>query len=482
MQISEQEIKDVVNQVLANISINKKMLISSTDNLSYDPTLHTPGVYEKMEDAIDAAQQAFFELNKLSIEKRKEIIQAIRYAALAVTTIVAKLAVMETGMGRPEDKIEKNKLAILKTPGVEDVQAEAFTGDHGLTLHEYAPYGVIGSIAPSTNPTETVFNNSISMISAGNTVVFNPHPAARRVSTLAVETVNNASKSVGGPANIVTTVLKPTLDTGRILFTNPKIQLLCVTGGPAVVEEAMKTNKKVVAAGPGNPPVLVDETAVIDNAAASIVLGASLDNNVLCIAEKEIIVMDAVADKLKQSLKKHNGYELSLNQLDKLMTKIITKMPEKEGEEAVVNRNFIGRNANVIARELGLNLPDSTRLLFADVPNDHPLIFIEQLMPVMPLTRVRNFDKGLELCFKAEHHYRHTAMMHSLNIDRLTQMGKLMNVSIFVKNGPSCAGLGFGGEGCTTFTIASPTGDGITSARTFTRMRRCVMVDYMRII
>ncbi|MBP7652922.1 aldehyde dehydrogenase EutE [Candidatus Dependentiae bacterium] len=481
--IAENEIKDIVQQVIANISINKEILISSGGNANYDPKPSGKnGIFEKMDDAIKAAQEAFLELNKVTLDRRKKYIQAIRQYALSVTVQVSKIAVEETGMGRAEDKIEKNKLAILKTPGVEDVQTEAFTGDRGMTLQEWAPYGVIGSISPSTNPTETVFNNSIMMISAGNTVVFNPHPAARKCSLLAVETINNAIIASGGPANCVTTVLQPTLESGKILFTHPKIKLLCVTGGPAVVDEAMKSSKKTVAAGPGNPPVVVDETANIDKAAASIITGASLDNNVLCIAEKEIFVVDAVAEKLKSSLKKNNGYELSLSQLDKLMTKIISKMPEKEGEEAVVNRNFVGRNANVIARELGLNLPDTTRLLFADVPNDHPLIYIEQLMPVMPLSRVKNFDRALELAYKAEHNYFHTAMMHSMNVDRLTQMGKLMNVSIFVKNGPSCAGLGFGGEGYTTFTIASPTGDGLTRPRTFTRMRRCSMIDYLRII
>jgi len=480
--ITENDVRDIVKQVLANISINKGLLITANGDYSFEPTDNSPGIFVKMEDAINAAAEAFKELNKLSIDKRKQIIQSIRSFALAETARVSKLAVEETGMGRPEDKIEKNKLAILKTPGVEDIQTEAFTGDRGLTLQEWAPYGVIGSISPSTNPTETVFNNSIMMLSAGNTVVFNPHPAARKVSLLAVETINKAIIAAGGPANCVTTVLQPTLDSGKILFTHPKIRLLCVTGGPAVVEEAMHSSKKTVAAGPGNPPVVVDETANIDKAAASVILGASLDNNVLCIAEKEVFVVESVAEKFKSALKKHNGYELSLNQLDKLMTKIITKMPEKEGEEAVVNRNFIGRNANVIARELGLNLPDSMRILFADVPNDHPLIYIEQLMPVIPVSRVRNFDRALELAYKAEHNYFHTAAMHSLNIDRLTQMGRLMNVSIFIKNGPSCAGLGFGGEGYTTFTIASPSGDGLTRPRTFTRMRRCTMVDYLRII
>jgi propionaldehyde dehydrogenase len=479
--ITEKDIQDIVKKVIGNLSVNKGIIISDKSDTSYIPQANTYGLFNRMEDAVIAADKAFQQLSELSLSKRNEMINAIRQYGLAETARLSKLAVEETKMGRVEDKLEKNKLAILKTPGVEDIKTEAFTGDAGCTLQELAPYGVIGSISPSTNPSETIFNNSIAMISAGNTVAFNPHPSAKRVSQLAVETVNKAILSVGGPANCVTTVLEPTLETGKVLFTHPVIKLLCVTGGPAVVEEAMKSNKKVVAAGPGNPPVIVDETAVIENAAKSIVLGASLDNNVLCIAEKEIIVIDKVANKLKTELKKNDCYELSMPQLNKLMSIIVKKMPEN-GEEAVMNRDYVGRNANYIAKAIGLNLPDTVRLLFCEVPNDHPLIFIEQLMPVIPLTKVRTFEQALDLAYRAENQCFHTAMMHSLNIDRLTKMGRKMNVSIFVKNGPSCAGLGFGGEGYTTFTIASPTGDGVTRPRTFTRLRRCSMVDYMRII
>jgi len=482
MELGSIDIKNIIEEVVKRVSAELKMSFGEY-NVNYEPQAGRYGIFEDMNKAIEAAYNAQQEFVKLSLEERKKIIETMRQYALANVKVFSELAVAETKMGRVADKIAKNQLSILKTPGVEDIESKAYTGDHGLTLVEYAPYGVIGSVTPSTNPSSTVINNSISMLSAGNSVVFNPHPAARRVSLLAVEILNKAVIAAGGPENLMTTVLKPTLETGKILFTHPKIRVLTVTGGPAVVAEAMKSTKKVIAAGPGNPPVVVDETAIIPHAAKAIVDGASFDNNVLCIAEKEVIVVRSVADALLSEMQKYNAYKLTTAQIDKLTEKIIVEPGDhKTGKEPVVNRELIGRNANVIARQIGLDLPDSIRLLYGEVPNDHPLIFTEQLMPVLPVTRVPDVDKAIELAYEAELHNYHTAHMHSLNVANLSKMAKKMNVSIFVKNAPSYAGLGFLGEGYTTLTIASPTGEGLTSARSFTRMRRCVLADYFRII
>lgn len=483
MNLNNTEIKSIVEEVVSRVAVQIGQSNSGGYNTSYQPKAGSWGIFNDMNDAIEAAWIAQKQLADLSLQKRKDIIENMRKYALANINVLAELAVLETKMGRVADKIEKNKLAVIKTPGVEDLNPTSYTGDDGLTLVELAPYGVIGSISPSTNSSETVINNSISTIAAGNSVVFNPHPAARKVSLLAVEILNKAIVAAGGPQHLITSVLNPTLDSGQILFTHPKIRVLAVTGGPGLVAAAMKSSKKVIAAGPGNPPVVVDETAIISEAAQAIVSGASFDNNVLCIAEKEVIVVNKVADQLISEMQKCGAYKLSKTQIDKLMDKIIVEPGDhSKGIEPVVNRDLVGRNANVIAKEIGLNLPDNIRLLFAEVPNDHLLIFTEQLMPVMPVTRVNSVDEAIDLAFKAELGYGHTAMMHSLNVANLSKMAKVMNISIFVKNAPSYAGLGYQGEGFTTFTIASPTGEGITSARTFTRMRRCVLANYFRIV
>jgi acyl-CoA reductase-like NAD-dependent aldehyde dehydrogenase len=327
----------------------------------------------------------------------------------------------------------------------------------------------------------TIISNGIGMIAAGNAVVFNPHPAAKKTSSYLVGLLNRAIMEAGGPANLLTCCSEPTIESAKELMTHPKIAIMVVTGGPAVVKVAMNSGKKVIAAGPGNPPCVVDETADIVKAGKDIVDGASFDNNVICICEKEIICVDSVADRLKEEMRRNGAYELSSEQTRKI-TEMVIAEAGRPGHEGAANKKFVGKNADYIAQAAGISVPASTRLLLCEVDRDHPLVWTEQLMPVMPLVRVRDVDAAIEMAVAVEHGFRHTAIMHSLNIAKMTKMAKAMNVSIFIKNGPSYAGLGFGGAGFASFTIASPTGDGVTRARTFTRERRCTVVDHFRIM
>ena len=443
--------------------------------------LKKAGVFTDIGEAIHAASLAFGELNKLTLEIRKKIIANIRKTALANNEIISRMAHEETGLGRWEDKVIKNELGIRKTPGVEDIVSESFSDDDGLTLVERAPYGVIGSITPSTNPTVTIISNSIGMIAAGNAVVFNPHPSAKKVSAFLITLLNQAITEAGGPANLLACIDEPTIDSAKALMSHPGIAILVVTGGPAVVKVAMNSGKKVIAAGPGNPPCVVDETADLAKAGRDIVNGAGFDNNVICICEKEIIVVASVADRLKAELKKNGAFELNAEQVEKI-TRLVICDPGGPGKEGAAEKRYIGKNADFIAREIGLEVPPSTRLLLCEVGREHPLVWTEQLMPVMPLVRVTDADAAIDLAVECEHGFRHTAIMHSLNIAKLSKMATAMNCSIFIKNGPSYAGLGHGGAGFASFTIASPTGEGVTRARTFTRERRCTLVDYFRII
>ncbi|MEK6577986.1 MAG: aldehyde dehydrogenase family protein [Bdellovibrionota bacterium] len=434
--------------------------------------------YATLDEAVAAARTAQPKWVGISVEKRKEIIAHIRAALLPRVEELSKLAVEETGLGRYEDKLSKNRLVILKTPGPEYLEATAFTGDDGLALIEYAPFGVIGSITPTTNPSETVINNSISMLSAGNTVVFNPHPSAKNVSRLSMEIMHDVIVASGGPSGCLTMVSEPSIDTAQGLMKHPGVRLLVVTGGPAVVKTAMASGKKVIAAGPGNPPVVVDETADLDQAAEGIVKGASLDNNIVCIAEKEIIVVEDVADELKKKLQKYGGFLLSahqVRQLEKLVIDWTTggKYP---------NKNFVGKNASVILEAIGVKAGPDVRIAFCEVEESHPFVQVELLMPLIPMVRTDNVDTAIEMAKRVEHGNGHTAVMYSKNIDNLHRMAKEINTSIFVKNAPSYAGLGLGGEGYTSFTIASPTGEGLTTCRTFSRIRRCTLKDHFRIV
>ena len=439
------------------------------------------GVYNDIGSAVNAAEKAFNELSFLTLETRKQMIANMRKVAFEHRVTFSKMANEETGFGRWEDKVIKNELAIHKTPGVEDLESIAYSDDNGLTLVERAPYGIVGSITPSTNPTATIICNAIGMVAAGNSVVFNPHPAAKKVSVYLVNLLNKAIIEAGGPSNLLCCIANPTIESAKEMMAHPKIALLVVTGGPAVVRTAMNSGKKVIGAGPGNPPVVVDETADIPKAGKDIVDGASFDNNVICICEKEILCVASVADQLKAEMIKHGAYELNQEQIRKI-TEIVIAEPGCRGKEGAASKNHVGRTAAFIAKSIGLDLPDSVRLLLCEVGPDHPLVWTEQLMPVMPLVRVKDVDTAIDFAVEVEHGFRHTAIMHSLNIAKLSKMAKAMNCSIFIKNGPSYAGLGHGGAGFASFTIASPTGEGVTRPVTFTRERRCTLVDYFRIV
>ena len=430
------------------------------------------------EEAVASAKAAQKELMTLTLEHRGKLIGAMREAARKNARRLAELANQETGYGKVEDKVKKNLLAADKTPGIEDLTASAMSGDFGLTLVECAPYGVIGSITPSTNPPSSIINNSISMIAAGNAVVFNPHPAAKQVSAETIRILNEAIAGAGGPKTLICTVKEPTIDTGKAIMEHPDIPLLSITGGEAVVKVAMKTGKKVVAAGPGNPPVIVDGTAIIPQAAKDIVDGASFDNNVLCIAEKEVFAFASITEELMREMEKCGAYRISDADIDKVVGAVLIK---KNGNY-VINRKFVGRDATVILKESGVNFTGNPRLVIAAVNENHPFITVEMLMPVLGIATVNTIEEAIAKSIKAENGCRHTAMIHSQNVTHLSMAAKALNTTIFVKNAPSYAGLGFNGEGYTTLTIATPTGEGLTSARTFTRSRRCVLYGNLRIV
>ncbi|MBF0363340.1 MAG: aldehyde dehydrogenase EutE [Oligoflexia bacterium] len=488
MKISETQIDSIVSRVVEEYKARQspqslpqsslQTKIHSQVSTNSTNTTSSSGCFGSIEDAVAASKRAFLQFQEVPVEQRIKIIAAIRKYARDDVSRLARDAREETGLGRVDDKIKKNILAIDKTPGVEDLHPIAFTGDNGLTIIEQAPYGVIGSITPCTNPSETIINNGIGMLAGGNTVVFNPHPSAKKISAYTVSLLNRAIISEGGPANLLATIIDPTIESAQKLMTNPDIALLVVTGGPAVVKQAMKSGKRVIAAGPGNPPVVVDETSDIEKAARDIVTSASMDNNIICVLEKEIIVTEKAFAPLKKALVAAAGaYELSQFHGNRLARLLVD-------ESGHPNKNFVGKDIEVILSEVGINnVSSNVRLAFVETEKNHPFAKTEMLMPILPLIRVSNIDEAIALAFQLEAGCRHTAVIHSRNIESMHKMAVKMNTSIFVKNGPALAGLAFQGEGPTSFTIASPTGEGVTTARHFVRSRRCVLSNgYFRIV
>jgi len=439
------------------------------------------GVFARVDDAVEAASVAFRRLDGMSLEARQKIIASIRQSMLEHAEELARHAHRETGLGRAEHKLIKNRLVAQKTSGTEALTPHAVTGDHGLTLTEYAPYGVIGAITPTTNPTSTIICNSIAMLSAGNSIVFNVHPNARECSMANIRLLHRAIVRGGGPANLVSAVAEPTIESAQALMTHDGIRLLTVTGGSGVVRQAMTSGKRAICAGPGNPPVVVDTTADLELAGRGIVNGASFDNNIVCTDEKEVIAVESIVEELMHQMCRHGAYLLNKGELQQV-ERVIFSERRGPGRRAVVEKDLIGKNANEILARAGISCHGDPPLLIARVPNDHPLVWTEQMMPVLPITPVPDVDRGIELAKEAEHGFGHSAGMYSRDIGALSRMARTINTSIFTKNGPFYAGLGEGGEGHTSFTIASPTGEGLTGPVAFSRLRRCVLVDHFRIV
>ncbi len=485
MQLQEEEIQLLVKEVLRRVeNASPGALIAPADTpgacASSDSSKVSDAIHSSVDSAVQAAKKSQIVFQDLGLDLRKKIIDAIRKAGYDHAEPLAKLAREETGLGRWEDKVKKNILVSLKTPGVEDLQpVHAYTGDTGLTLVENSPFGVVAAVTPSTNPTSTVINNTISILSAGNSIVFAPHPAAKRCCLETVRLLDEAIREAGGPEHLVNAFEPVSQENTLALLKHPDVSLALVTGGHAIVKLALSVGiaRKTICAGPGNPPVIVDETADFNAAAKGIVDGASFDNCILCTGEKEVIVVEKAAEMLLTALRADaRAYELKRDQMDALAKKVFLW----NGSQATLNREFVGKDAGIIARAVGLNVPESTLLLWGEVPNDHPFIWIEQLMPVLPVTRAPDIDRAIEFAKLVEGGNHHTASIYSLHVGNITKAARKMACSIFVKNGPNFMGLGVG-EGFASMSIGTPTGDGLTKPSHFSRPLHCSMVGYLRI-
>ena len=432
------------------------------------------GIFPDVDSAAKAARKAFEQYDRTPIEVRNKMIEAMRAVSLAHLREIAEYAVAETGLGRVEDKLKKNTLVATKTPGTEILRPITYSGDYGLMITERAPYGVFGAITPTTNPTETIICNGIGMLAGGNSVIFNTHPSAWRVCGWMVHLLNEAIVGAGGPENLLCSIAEPTIESAQALMRHPLIRILAVTGGPGVVKEAMNSGKRAIAAGPGNPPAVVDETAHLDIAAKGIVEGASIDNNIICTAEKEVLAVSSICDRLKEQLVREGCYLMNDKQVRQLEGVVL------EGDHT--NKKFVGKNASEILKQIGVHVGADCRLAICEVDEQHPFVQHELLMPVLGIVRYSDVASAIAGAKRVEHGFGHTAVMYGTNIDALSAMARTINTSIFVKNGPNLAGLGYLGEGYTSFTIASPTGEGLTTAVSFTRERRCTLKDHFRFV
>ncbi len=428
-------------------------------------------IYSSVTEAVSAAKGAYGRYTELTLNERQEILERVKQALRTEISRLAVMTVEETGMGNVQDKIKKIELAIEKTPGIEDLITEVNTGDHGMTLYELSSFGVVCAVQPCTNPCATLINNTIGMLAAGNAVIHCPHPRAVKVSQFLTALISNTIRDVCGIDNLVVTLHESLMGYTTEVMSHPDVDLVVCTGGSSSLRRAMTCGKKVIGAGPANPVAMVDSSADLAKAARDIVQGASFDYNLMCTSEKSIIVVKDVADLFIYELLKSGVYYVKDEaEIQMLLHAAVT-------EDGLINKKLEGRSADEILAYAGIQCSSSVKLIVAETKKFHPFATIELLMPLIPLIKAENFDEMLEIALELEQGYKHTATIHSESIEHLNRAAKKMQTSVFVKNGASLLGIGFDKEGHTSFTIATATGEGTTSARHFARRRRCTLTS-----
>jgi aldehyde dehydrogenase len=471
MQVTEELVRTVVQEVLSTMR--------NGNAIKTNGQARAWGVFNDADAAVTSAVEAQREFETRGLEDRRKAVQCIRKICSEQAEELGRAELEETKIGRLLHKIEKLKVIADRIPGVEWLRTEAVSGENGISLTEYAPFGVIGVITPVTHSLPTLACNAINMLAGGNALVCNPHPSGAKVACRGVRLFNQAIHHAIGIDNLITIIETPTLESAQAIFDHRDVRMLCVTGGPAVGRAALRSPKRAIVAGPGNPPVVVDETADLDNAAKSIVAGGAYDNNLLCIGEKEVFAVAGIFDELMEAMTRHKAVRLNEQQIEALTKAAFVK--DDKGHQ-VVNKHLLGQDATVLAKYAGVNVPADTELLFGETKESHPFVDIEQMMPFVPFVRTPDVDTAIALAKKYEHGFKHTAIIHSRNVETITRMGRELDTSLYIQNGPSMAGLGSGGEGYLSFSIATPTGEGVTTPLTFTRQRRSTTVKSMRVL
>jgi aldehyde dehydrogenase len=466
MQVTDELVRSVVQQVLSAVRSGQAVQKNGPNG-----QVKGGGVFDCVDRAVAAASAAQRQFEAAGLEARRKAVACIRKICISKAQQLGLEEFEETKIGRLKHKMDKLIVAGEKTPGVEFLRTEAFSGENGVTLQEFAPFGVVGIITPVTHSLPTLASNAINILAAGNALVCNPHPGGAKIACHGARLFNQAIQESIGIDNLITIIQEPTLDSAQAIFDHRDVRLLCVTGGAALARAALRSPKRAIVAGPGNPPVVVDETADLDNAARSIVTGGAYDNNLLCIGEKEVFAFTGIFDELMQCMSKHKAAQLNSRQIESL-TKAAFVPSEGGKGKLVVNKDLLGQDAAVLAKHAGVSVPADTELLFGETSEEHPFVDHEQMMPFVPFVRTADVDKAISLAKKYEHGFQHTAIIHSRNVETITRMGREMNCTLFIQNGPSPASLGLGGEGYLSFSIATPTGEGVTTPLTFTRQRR----------
>ena len=435
------------------------------------------GVFQTAEEALEAAREAQKTLMKdFTVEDRQRFIDAAKVKFSAHLEEMSLLERIETGYGRYEDKLKKNGGSYANTVGTESIPVMTYTGSKGLTMEYFAPFGVVGGITPVTNPSSTIYANSRHNVAVGNAIIFNPHPAARVCSKWSVGLFNEAVVEAGGPANLCVTTDYPTMGTLDVIMKCPFVKLLVGTGGPAMVKTLMTSGKKIIAAGDGNPPCIVDSSADVEKAVVGIIGSSVMENNIMCTAEKEIFVVADVYDKFIAALEKQRTRHLTTEESEILIKECL--LPNPDGTYSA-NKKYVGKDAAVILNAVGIKEDGDPLMAFFETDLMNPFVQTEQMMPIIPVVKCKDFEEALENAVFTENDRKHSASIWTKDLYHATEYGRRINTTVFAMNGGTTAPFGVDGSGTNAPTIATPTGEGITGPHAYARRRRFAMADGM---
>lgn len=390
-------------------------------------------------ERVKKAQREYANFTQQQVDK---IFRAAALAASDARIPLAKMAVAESGMGILEDKVIKNHFAseyIYNAYKDEKTCGILEENDTFGTITIAEPIGLICGIVPTTNPTSTAIFKSLISLKTRNGIIFSPHPRAKNATNKAAEIVLRAAIAAGAPKDIIGWIDEPAVDLSNQLMHHPDINLILATGGPGMVKAAYSSGKPAIGVGAGNPPVVIDETADIKRAVASILMSKTFDNGVVCASEQSVIVVDAVYDAVRERFAGHGGYLLQGKEL-KMVQDIILK-------NGSLNPAIVGQTAITIAQMAGIDVPADTKILIGEVTKvDESEPFAhEKLSPTLAMYRTADFTSAVTIAEKlvAMGGIGHTSCLYTdqdNQQERITYFGDKMKTARILINTPTSQG------------------------------------------
>ena len=388
---------------------------------------------------VKAAQREFASFSQEQVDK---IFRAASLAANTARIPLAQMAVEETGMGIVEDKVIKNHFASEfiynkykdeKTCGVLEENAEFGT----ITIAE--PVGIICGIVPTTNPTSTAIFKSLIALKTRNAIIFSPHPRAKNSTNAAAKLVLDAAIAAGAPKDIIGWIDQPSVALSNALMTHEDINLILATGGPGMVKAAYSSGKPAIGVGAGNVPVVIDETADVKRAVASVLMSKTFDNGVVCASEQAVIVMNEVYEEVKERFASHKCYILNEEEANKVRNTMFINH--------ALNADIVGQPAVKIAEMAGVSVPADTKVLIGEgleVTNDDVFAH-EKLSPVLGLFRASSFENAVEQAVRMVEigGIGHTSGIYTnqdINQDRIRYFGDKLKTARILVNIPTTHG------------------------------------------